>query len=88
MAEASEVDEESDERASSVKWLVLEKFSWGVPYENRKERMREVQERKKGKYVGGQWIGLVFMVSLYILRCGSGIIKSLREIRPLGSLTV
>ena len=50
--------------------------------------MRAVKERNKGRDVSGRWVGMIFMVYHSILRCGSGIIKFLGEIRPLGRLLV
>ena len=51
-------------------------------------RRRAVQGRNKERNGSRSFIGVGFMVSLSMLRCGSGIIKWLREIRPLGHLNV
>ena len=51
-------------------------------------RTRAVQGRNKGCYGSVICIGMGFMLSFSIFRCGSGIIKLLREIRPFGILAV
>ena len=80
-----------------VKYRMLHYFSskiggshhfWGVLYDNRMLRTRAVQGSNKGRDGSRRWIGMGFMISLSILRCGSRIIKSLRDIRPLGILTL
>ena len=68
--------------------MVWDRLSWGVPYDNRLGMKREVQVYNKGRDYRGCWIGLGFMVYLSILRCGKSIIKSIGEIKPLGSLPV
>ena len=60
----------------------------GVPCENRPGRKRAVQGQNKVRDFSWRWTRLGFMVSIYILRCGRGIIKFIVLIRTLGSLNV